>query len=437
VTATNFTNLRENLTRVDSKSINPYNVALRRIILLVLYKEGSLAQEELTQRTANLSLRLQLSNKQPVPTHYSFEEPKSVEQICQEMINENLLCLTSSKYELTKKCKAKAKRLAKALDNTANFFENHLLSTPATARNALGGYGSLAAVQTLTGFFTGSVGLIADGTGTIISTLSAGIVWMGIRTKKEHLSTSIIIVLMLASALSIGLDSISSIAANINGTIAPISSPSLVIIVECIAAVVALIFLLYQRFIGKRNQSLALITQSIDSKNNVFQAVAVIVAVICSIFGFHWVDSVIGMIIALQMTGSGLSLFKQVRRSLKGEQTDFNKYKLPFEGNSQQRREETYRTWILYTILQEKTSTKQRIVESLEKTYRTQVLPPIFNEFTVGKDCNFEEDFNKLITPLIEKSYVCQKEGTYSLTEQGRSHIRKVLSKIQYEQTAS
>ncbi len=64
------------------------------------------------------------------------------------MINENLLCLTSSKYELTKKGKAKAKRLAKVLDNTANFFENHLLSTPATARNALGEYGSLAAVQT-------------------------------------------------------------------------------------------------------------------------------------------------------------------------------------------------------------------------------------------------------------------------------------------------
>ncbi len=88
--------------------------------------------------------------------------------------------------------------------------------------------------------------------------------------------------------------------------------PIVVIIIELIAMLSMIVLSLYQRVVGNRNQSLALISQSIDAKNSVYSSAAVIVGVIFSIFGIYWVDAIVGAFIAVRISIDGVSLTREV-----------------------------------------------------------------------------------------------------------------------------
>ncbi|MFW6117087.1 MAG: hypothetical protein ACOC6G_00705 [Thermoproteota archaeon] len=58
--------------------------------------------------------------------------------------------------------------------------------------------------------------------------------------------------------------------------ITPISLPYLVIVIEGVSLIAAGLMYFYQRYVGKRNGSFALISQSVDSKNHIYVAAVVI-----------------------------------------------------------------------------------------------------------------------------------------------------------------
>jgi Co/Zn/Cd efflux system component len=287
----------------------------------------------------------------------------------------------------------------------------------------------------ITGALSGSVGLIADGADTTIDTVASGIVWAGIKFKKELLGTITILGLMFLTAVLLFYDSAISIVENVYGTFVPMAMPFVVIIVELAAMMSMFIVSLYQRFVGKRSQSLSLVSQSIDSKNSVYSSAAVVVGALFSIFGVYWIDAVVGAFIAVRITLDGVGLTKEAIKMRRGEQPEFSKYKLPFEKEIAKRRLDNFRNWIIYAIQNEKLSTKKELVDSLEKAFRPSYMPAVFNEFTTGRGVSFEEDFPEIIKPLIDEGYITESDCCYKVTDKGKSYLKDTIDVMRYKQT--
>ena len=210
---------------------------------------------------------------------------------------------------------------------------------------------------------------------------------------------------------------------------------NLVIVVEGIALIAAAVLHFYQRYVGKSNGSLALISQSIDSKNHIYVAAAVIIGAIFSVFGIHFVDALIGAFVAIRILIDGFRLSKEAFSSIKGEETDFSKYEIPLERHWHLSKLETFRAWILYSIKEDNLNTKEELVNSLERTFKPKYIP-ILSEFrfALGKGFDFEKDFGNLIAPLIKEKFIIKKGKNFILTEEGENRVNRIFKSIRYHQ---
>lgn len=400
---------------------------LSEYIMLSLLKEGPLTLEGIQNATALQTVDISsYSRTQKV----NF---KGVQACIEDLTEKQLLKLNSEgKYELTDKGKTDAQVTSQTMEKGAAMLENQLLSPSATARNTIISYVIIAVLQLFAGFFSGSVGLIADGADTTVSTVASGIVWCGIKFKKEAIGSITIIALMFVTATTLAYESVTSVIENIQGTFTPMSMPYLVIIVEIIALISAFIFSAYQRYVGRRSQNFSLISQSVDSKNSMYSAAAVIIGVVFSIFGIYWVDAIVGGFIAVRIIIDGVDLTRQTIRTLKGEEPDYSQFKLPFEKEIGVRRLENFRNWVLYLVKNEKQCTRQAIVISLEKTFRPSYMPAVFSEFTMGKDFDFQASFEEIVQPLIENCYLQETDGVYSVTDSGKTYLKDLIDTARY-----
>jgi len=431
-----------------------------KFILVSLLNGGPLSSKELEERTFafiyhfhgfGYSLHKELKKKvfgllslfryrpQEDPTKLKkwrerHEQQINVQLECRRLIDEGMLRLNKeNKYELTEKGREEAERSAKDMEKAAIYTRDQLLSPTAAARNTVIADFFLAVMKLLAGFFSASVGLVADGADAAIDTVSASVVWVGIKFKKEFLGTLIIISMMFITAISVGYESVTKIIDAITATIPPISMPYLVIAVEGIALVAAAILHFYQRYVGKSNGNLALISQSIDSKNHIYVAAAVIIGAISSVFGICFVDALIGAFVASRILIDGFGLSKEAFHSIKGEETDFSKYGIPFERHWHLSKLETFRTWVLYSIKEDGLNTKEELVNSLESVFKPNYTPiPGKSRYGFGEGFDFEREFDSIIKPLLEEGFIIKKGRNFILTEDGKRRIDRTFKTIRY-----
>lgn len=85
-------------------------------------------------------------------------------------------------------------------------------------------------------------------------------------------------------------------------------------------------------------------------------------------FGINFVDAMIGTFISLRIFIDGFKLLKEVLSSLKWGETDFSIYEIPFEKQWHLGKIETFKTWILYSIRENKHSSDE-LTNSLKRTF--------------------------------------------------------------------
>ncbi|MDR0460345.1 MAG: cation diffusion facilitator family transporter [Nitrososphaerota archaeon] len=415
-----------------------FGVDLADFILLVLYKEGAQSIEQLEEKDALQTIRfIDFDRRVRRSRRYRGDKNQlSVAAVCHSFLCKDWVKFdVQAKYELTDIGKVEAEQIVKNFEETATRFETRFFSPSAAAKSTTVRYAAVSVLKMVAGLISGSVGLIADGADTVVDTVASGVVWAGIKFKKEVIGTITIIGLLFLAAIILFYHSVSSIYKVFAGTFQPMTMPYIVIAVELIAMLVMFTLSAYQRLVGKRSKNLALISLSIDSKNAVYSAAAVIIGAVCSIFGIYWVDAIVGIFIAIRITIDGINLIHETTKTLKGETIDFSKFELPFEKQINQRHTTTFQHWIMYTIHKNKISTKKEIVTSLKKTFQHSYLSPIFTGPTIGEDTNFDTKFDELITPLIQTEYLTENNNSYKLTDKGQTYIQETINKIRYKQT--
>jgi hypothetical protein len=354
-----------------------------------------------------------------------------------ELLRTGLIRLSEEgKYELTEAGSQQAQKYKKDMEKGAEIFRNQILSPAATARNTVFVDLFLALIKLIAGFVSGSVALIADGADAAIDTISALIVWAGIQYKREHLGTLIIILMMFVTCLSIGYESLIAIYSALTSAFNPIARPYLVIAIELIALICALILAFYQRYVGKMNGSLALISQSIDSKNHIYVAGAVIIGAIFSIIGIPFIDALIGAYIAVRILKDAVGLSREAISSIKGEETDFSAYRIPFEKHYEGFKTESFRSWIMYSILEDGLRTRRELIASLKKVFKPKYVPIVTEfGFSLGGGFDFKGEFDNLTAPLLDKGYLVQEGDSFDLTVEGKKSIEKWIRDMRFYAT--
>jgi Co/Zn/Cd efflux system component len=414
--------------RKRSRHLNP-----AAYILLLLLNEGTQSVEQLQEHVLRRTLTLSRWGRRTIKPEDRIDVPG----MCSTLVYRKLVITDDQgRFTLTANGQAEAENIARRMQQGANTIENQFLKPSAAARNITISYIILAVLKLTAGLMSGSVGLIADGADTTVDTISSSVVWAGIKLKKELIGTLTIIALMFVTAGLLFFESITSIIENIQGTFTPMTMSLVVIFVE--GLVVAAMFSIsnYQRLVGRRSQSLPLISQSIDSQNSIYSSIAVVIGAIFTLAGINWVDAVVGGFIAARITVSGINLTREVAKSMNGQKPEFSKYKLPFEEQREQHRMEGFRNWILYEVYRNKACTKEEIIGTLEKTFRPSYLPELFTELRIGRNVDFHEIFPEIIAPLIGECYLnVHSDDTYTLTSKGKTFIKDTIDTIKYKQT--
>ena len=358
-----------------------------------------------------------------------------IDSECRKLVEEDMIRLNNSGlYELTLKGEEQAKEFEENLKKSVKIFERQILSPTVAARNTFLIDFFLAVLKLFTGFISGSVGLTADGADAAIDTVSASVVWLGMKMKRELLGTVIILIMMFITGISIGYESATSILEAIKGTLSAIISPYLVVLTESIALIFAIILFIYQRFIGKRNGSLSLISQSVDSKNHIYVALTVIIGAILSTRGIHFLDALIGGFVASKILFDAVDLSRETISSIKGDEIDLGKYEVPLEKQWQISKMETFRSWILLSIKEEKITNREELINELEKTFKPRYVP-ILSEFrfSLGEGFNFKESFDTLSDPLLKDDLLTIKNGEYLITDKGNKHISGLTRRVRFQ----
>jgi cation diffusion facilitator family transporter len=428
-----------------------------KFILLALMKEGSLDLDELEKMTSIFVSQFEMVGTEFGPRIVSsifskFGRPaiirrnrvkreKSERQIdvkleCQNLQEKDLIRINQNgKYELSAEGEEKAKEFEKGLKKGSYILENQFINPSAAARNTVIIDFFLALLKLFSGVFSGSVGLLADGADAAVDTVSAAVVWFGMRIKRENLGTLIVLLMMFVTGISVGYDSLISIIEAFFGALSPLAMPHLVILTEIIALIVAAFLFLYQRFVGKRSGNLALISQSVDSKNHIYVAIAVITGALFSIFGINYVDALIGGFVAMRILIDGIRLSKETIASLKGEDVNLEKYEIPFERHWRMSKIETFRTWILYSIKELELKTKYELINELKRTFKPEYVPILTEfKFRLGEGFDFEESFDALMCPLLEKGLLNKQNENFLITDKGRKHLTKLTKNLRFLQ---
>jgi cation diffusion facilitator family transporter len=354
-------------------------------------------------------------------------------EYCKELNDKGIIRITDGHYELTDDGKEVALKIVEILEKRAELIKNRLFKPSSAAINTTIVDGFMAFLKLSTGFLTGSVGIISDGTDSATDTISAFLVWVGIKYKHESLSTLIVIALLFVASITVMWESFTRIYTALTGTLQPIIDPNLVIIIEAFAILVYAGLFFYQRQVGRSSGSLTLISQSVDSKNHIFIASSVVIGAIFSIFGIYYVDAIVGAVVAFRIFTDAIGLLKDEIHSMKGEETDLHKYKTPTGDYVEEAKMKAFRIWVIFALWARELKNEEQLVDSLNKMYLKTYIPVLSEINLIPEEkIGFKNEFDQIMSPLLKRNFVTEENGNYTVTDSGIKRFKHFDALFRY-----
>jgi len=279
---------------------------------------------------------------------------------------------------------------------------------------------ALALLKLITGFVFNSMGLVADGFDSFVDVASAFTVFMGIRHGRELISSAFIILMMFGTAGYIGYEA----AGRLISPEQLIFSP-LTIIAALSSGVICYIMSIYQHYTGKHSGSISLLTQSVDSRNHTFQAVAVLIGLIFAAgFGLFIVDSIVALMVAVLIFKSAVELLLETVKLAREGELDTSRFGRRYEKVISRRRHEFFKAWIL--LILRDTETREGIMEEYSKVFAEKggaVATATATRPMSGYD--FEDQLDSLLKELEDGGLVEVGGERILLTKKGRGASRR------------
>lgn len=271
------------------------------------------------------------------------------------------------------------------------------------------------------GILFNSVALLADGFDNLIDVVSAIAVFLGIKHRRELYSTGFIIAVMFGTSLWIVYESISRI-------VRPevVDTGWLIVVAAVCSGIVCYVMSVYQHVVGRRTGSLSLISQSIDSRNHVVYAGAVLVGIIFAGFGIFIVDSLVALAVAALILKSAYDLTLETVRVARGQEMDSSAFGREYEKVIDARRRSYLRSWLLFTLKEARS--RAEILSSFNESFAADGLPVVTHfGLSLWKGFDLEERLDPLLKDLTGEGLISERDGGYYLTSKGSRERSKRL----------
>jgi cation diffusion facilitator family transporter len=188
---------------------------------------------------------------------------------------------------------------------------------------------SLIVLKVAAGLVTGSVGVLSDAVHSLMDLIASVIAWASVRKadapadashrygheKLEDLSAEAQAFLLLLGAAFIAFEAVRRLVDG--GTVGSIWVG---VAVAAAATVVNLVVSRYLARTGKAAGSSALNANAVDLRTDAFVSLGVLVSlIVVKLTGATWIDAVIGLLVAVAITGSGVRILIDASRRLVDE----------------------------------------------------------------------------------------------------------------------
>jgi Co/Zn/Cd efflux system component len=300
-----------------------------------------------------------------------------------------------------------------------------LLQPETVSKVSLGVHLTLAAVKLPAGLLSGSVGLINDAADTLLDGVASLLVYAGLRLNRERAVNVILVLLMLGTG---GLTLYEAVR-----RFFPPLSPNVdwyAFVAAILSALVCLGLWAYQRYVGLRSGSVALITQSVDSRNHVIVAVSVTAGLVASLLRFSLLDTLVGLAVAVLILKSAIELGVETVRAFQEGEADLSRYKFGLLDRYDEFRQAQLRHWMLYLADREELTGAEltvRVRQAMDFSRN-----PALRGFGLHSVADTGDRAEESLRQLLERGWLLGEEPL-CVTDAGREHLRQAMKRTRAE----
>jgi cation diffusion facilitator family transporter len=301
-----------------------------------------------------------------------------------------------------------------------------LLQPQTVAQVSLGVHLGLALLKLPAGLLSGSVGLINDAADTLLDGLSSLLVYAGLRLNRERAVNVVLVLLMLGTG---GLTFYQAV----QRFFIPFEPEVdwFAFLAAALSALVCLVLWGYQRYVGLRSGSVALITQSVDSRNHVIVALSVTAGLVASLLRFSLLDTLVGLAVAILILKSAVELGIETIRSLGEGDADLSRYEMGLVERYEQFRQAQLRDWMLHLVEKENVLThaelRARACQALDFSDN-----PALRGLGLDRQSETSEMVEQSLQELFERGWLMGSERL-SATDAGREHLSRLIGRTRGE----
>jgi hypothetical protein len=280
----------------------------------------------------------------------------------------------------------------------------------------------LAALKLGAAAVSGSIGLLSDGTDTLLDGLSSVLVFLGLRLDKERYVNVVLVVLMLGVGLSLIIEVVHRLLQPFQPRVDLLSFGAAIA-----SGVVCLLLGQYQQYVGVRSGSLSLVSQSVDSR---IVAVGVSAGLVGAALSFPLLDILVGLAVAVLIIKSALELAAEAIKAFQGEEVDLSRYEPAVLGMYRDAKERRFREWILYLVYN-RGSINRAELRHLAKEALDFTEVTLLRELGMAEDGSPDERLEDALGELSERGLV-SGDDPFVVTSKGKQEIEDILLKRQH-----
>jgi Co/Zn/Cd efflux system component len=327
-------------------------------------------------------------------------------------------------YTVTAEGREKASEYEGAVARVSRLLDRALLPETVSVVG-VGVHFVLAALKLAVGAASGSMGLLSDGTDTLLGGLSSVLVYLGLKLDKERYVNVVLVLLMMGVGLSLSVGVIRRLL--------PLLQPqadALSFSAALVSAVICLGLGQYQRYVGARSGSLPLISQSIDSRNHAIVAVGVAAGLVAARLNFGVLDTLVGLGVAILILKSACELGLETVKALRGEEVDYSKYEPGVVGKYKETKERQLRDWIL-CLVDRKGPISRPDLHTLAEEALDFKQVALLRQLRMAADGDPHNRVENAIAALRDGGFI-SGEDRLSTTALGQREIREILQQRQH-----
>jgi len=326
-------------------------------------------------------------------------------------------------WELTEKGRREAEKMLAELKKAGSKFRS-MMQPQSVSQITFLAHLILSLIKFPAAMLSGSVALLNDALDTAMDALSSVIVYLGIRSGKEHLAGFILLAFMLATG---GYALWESATRFIEGTV--MQPDGLALVAVAVSAGLSAILWVYQRYTGVAAGSMPIITQSVDSRNHLLVAGGVGASFLASYLGLPVLDLIVGLVIALMILKGAWDLLVDMIKQQKEGKIDLSAYGFQFFEKHRQRH---MIRWLLSEIDRGRIRTREQLDQEAALSVDFEQIPQL-QAFGMADSTGAKKKASQTVQQLFEEGYISEHSGDgqmLRLTGKGERELKHARKRL-------